>query len=101
MGVFLETACWLRDADQIQHLNNSVFRGFPGDFLMLLNRFQDLISNGKHRIEAGHRLLEDHRNLVTANLSFLYLWQSGDFSAFIMDLTPGDKSRRLRYELTD
>ena len=66
---------------------------------MLLDRFQNLISNGKHRIETGHRLLKDHRNLVTANLSLVYLRQSRDFSAFIMYLATGNKSRRMRHKL--
>jgi len=101
VGVFLKTSRWFRDPDQIQHLNSSILRGFPGYLLMLLNRFQNLIPNGKHRIETGHRFLEDHRNLIAANLSFFYLRQPGDFPAVIMDLTPGDKSRGLRHELTD
>jgi hypothetical protein len=31
--------------------------------------FRDLKSDGPHRIETGHRLLKDHRDVVSANLT--------------------------------
>jgi hypothetical protein len=35
------------------------------------HRLGDLIAHGEHRIEAGHRLLEDHRDAAAAQAAHL------------------------------
>jgi hypothetical protein len=39
---------------------------FLGDILVTANRFDDLLADGVHGVECGHRLLEDHRNPLAA-----------------------------------
>jgi hypothetical protein len=35
-----------------------------GDVDVLVERFGDLLLDPQHRVEGGHRILEDHRHLV-------------------------------------
>ena len=59
------------DVDQAQHLDRLGQRGGAAEPLMQDQRFGDLMADGQHRVERGHRLLEDHRDLVAADLAHL------------------------------
>src|SRR5882724_2640433 len=58
---------WLRDTNQCQHLDGACLCGLLVQSLMNPQRLTDLTADGQHRIEARHRLLEDHRNVVAAD----------------------------------
>src|SRR5712691_508466 len=57
---------------------------------MRLDRFGDLITDAEDRIERGHRLLEDHRDVVAANLLHLLLRELEQILAPELDLALGD-----------
>ena len=54
------------DADPVQHLDGSGPRGAVGASPVLADHLGDLAADGERRIEAGHRLLKHHRELVAA-----------------------------------
>ena len=61
-----------RDADQAQHLDRRGARASRRpDPLVEQDRLDDLVADGEDRVERGHRLLEDHRDLVAADLPHL------------------------------
>jgi hypothetical protein len=65
-GVGVETALRVRDAYQLEELD----RAFPGGSFaeprVRRKRERELVADAIERIERGHRLLEDHRELRTA-----------------------------------
>ena len=67
MWIFAHAPRRLRDANQCQHLDGARLRGLPVEPLMQAQRLADLPADAQHRIEARHRLLEDHRNVVAAD----------------------------------
>ena len=70
-------------------------------------RLGDLPADGQHRIEARHRLLEDHRDVVAADLAHLALGELQQILALEADprrrCLPGGSgiSRRIDIEVTD
>ena len=57
------------NADLLQHLDRAwrARRGVePG---VQAQRLDDLVADGEHRVQRGHRLLEDHRDAVAAHLA--------------------------------
>ena len=57
--------------------------------------FGDLVTDRQHRVERGHRLLEDHRYRIAANLAHLRLGKQQQIAPFEHD-PPGDRSPRRR-----
>ena len=64
--------------------------------LVQLDRFADLIADGENRIERGHRLLEDHRDLVAADFAHLFIAELEKILATVEDFAADDFSRRRR-----
>src|SRR4030095_3154376 len=56
---------------------------------------------GEHRIERGHRLLEDHRDLFAADLSHLGRGQIEEASPAVVDRALDDAARGLRDQAHD
>ena len=73
MRIFAHAPRGLGDADQCQHFDRARFGSLLVEPLMHPQRLADLAADGQHRIEARHRLLEDHRNVVTADGAHLGL----------------------------
>jgi hypothetical protein len=71
VGVVVGALLGLRDGYPAQHVDGLVHGLAPRDALMQSDRLADLASDGVERIERGHRLLEDHRDLVAADLLHL------------------------------
>ena len=63
--------CW--DADALQHRDHALLRLLVGEPLVGDHRLLDLEPNAKDRVERGHRVLEDHRDLVAAELPDLVI----------------------------
>ena len=61
----------LRDADQLQHLQRLGQRLILGLPLVQHDRLGDLEADREHRVQRGHRLLEDHRDVVAADRAHL------------------------------
>ena len=63
MRIFAHAPLRLGDADQSQHLHRTSLRRLSAKTLMQPQRFADLAADREDRIEARHRLLEDHADL--------------------------------------
>ena len=57
----------LRNAHQVEHAQRLLARAAAIHALMQAQRFGDLLADRKHRVERGHRLLEDHRHVGTTH----------------------------------
>ena len=90
----------LRDADQGQHLDRLGLGVLGGEPLVQPQRLADLPADVQHRVERGHRLLEDHADLVAADVPHLRLREGQQVLALEAD-RPGDLARRLRDEPQD
>src|SRR3972149_5691275 len=60
---------------------------------MQSDRFLNLVSDREDRVEGGHRLLEDHRDPVSANLSYFFLRKIDQFLSFKKNLSTHNLSR--------
>ena len=69
MRVLLELALRLRDAHELEHLQRERTRLGAALLLVQHHRFGDLVPHPEHRVQRGHRLLEDHRDLVAADVA--------------------------------
>jgi hypothetical protein len=68
MRVLVETLRGSRDADAFKEMDGALAgRGSRNGFVAA-QRFLELVAYGVGRIERGHRLLEDHRHEVAANV---------------------------------
>ncbi|GFI29352.1 hypothetical protein IMSAGC013_00738 [Lachnospiraceae bacterium] len=107
VGILFHPALRFIYPNQCQHL----YGAFPGLFLIFIrvkqNCFHQLASNRKHRIQAGHRVLENNGAFLTAE--FLHLsaapfgnvvsmelhFSGGNFTGFCQDLHNGIRRYRL------
>ncbi len=69
--IFAGPLCRLGDLNQPQHFHRLIVGGALREILMEPQRLGDLVADRQHRIERGHRLLKDHRDLVAADVSHL------------------------------
>ena len=74
---------------------------FPGYRGMPPQHFSDLIANSKYRVERGHRLLENHRNLVPSERLHCIFGEGQQVGAVEPDLTPHDSAGRRRDQAHD
>ena len=74
-GYCLRRWAGLGDADQAQHLDRARFGRRAVEALMQRERLGDLPADREHRVERRHRLLEDHRDVVAADVAHLALGQ--------------------------
>ena len=89
--VVLDAALRLRDLHQRQHLHRPPMRGFARQALVQAQRLDDLRAHGMHRIERGHRFLEDHRDLAAPDRAQLRQRQAHQVLPAKADF-PGDPS---------
>ena len=68
MGVFLHHRRRIRNAGFLQHDKRPGGRFLPAHTEMLLQRFRNLRLDCQHRVKTCERILEDHGNLVAADL---------------------------------
>src|SRR6266567_7540437 len=59
----------LGDADKAEHLHHALLDALAAEPLMQPQGLGDLAADGEDRIEARHRLLEDHADIVAADLA--------------------------------
>lgn len=62
------------------------------------DRFRNLFTHGKHGIERGHWVLEDHRDVIAAHLAQFGLAKLEEITTFKENLAAGNAAGR-RYEL--
>ena len=71
MRIVVEAPLGIGDFYQPQHIGGAHARRGGACAGVDAHGFGDLVADGKHRIEARHRLLEDHREPVAAQLAHL------------------------------
>ena len=59
------------------------------DALVQLHGLGDLVADGEHRVQRRHRLLEDHRDVVAADLRHLVLVERREVAALEEDARAG------------
>ena len=67
MWVLIDTLFGKRNSYSVQHLDRLLPRLLFAQMLVKRDRLHDLVSDCVHRIQRGHRFLEDHGNFVSAN----------------------------------
>ena len=67
--------------DELQYLDRPVGRFLFGDLLVDPHRLGDLAADGHRRVQRGHRVLEDHGDVVAANLAHLLFGQLHELPA--------------------
>ena len=78
------------DADQLEHRDRDLHRLFAVLVLVQRDRLGDLITDGVDRVEAGHRFLENHRDVIAPNFAHLGLREFGDVSSLTVLAFEGD-----------
>ena len=76
--IVVDAPLGIGDADQPEQLGRLGERRLLRDAAMDDERLGHLRADGHHRVERGHRLLEDHRDLGAAHLLHLALGQRGE-----------------------
>ena len=85
------------DANHLHHIGRLLLGLLLRQFgVVVLDDFQDLIANRHYRIQGGHRVLENHRDLASAHMTHFLFGQAQQVDTFIENLTRCDLSRRLR-----
>jgi hypothetical protein len=100
VGIFPHPARRRGDSDQGEHLNGAGFGVLCRETFVKPQRLADLAANGQHRVEAGHGLLEDHADVLAADVAHLGIGQGQQIAALKADLSR-DLSRGLRHETQD
>jgi hypothetical protein len=83
------------DADEAEHLDGAVPRLALGPGGVLLDGLRDLLPAGEHRVQARHRLLEDHAHLVATDVAHLGVVPAQQILAVEQDLAVDDLPRAL------
>src|SRR5256886_15944337 len=78
------------DAHALQHRDDPVACLLPGETVVGGHRLFDLETHTEHRVQRGHRVLEDHRDLVAAKLPDLLVRHLHDVLFAVQDLSTGD-----------
>ena len=97
MGIFVETGAGVGDAHLLEQPHRLGARRRARQAEMADERFGDLPADREDRIEAGHRLLEDHRHVATANGAHLRLRERREIAPHQAD-PPLDPAHPRRQE---
>jgi len=86
VGVFANAPLGLGDVHQAQHIDRPGQRLVAAQPLVKGQSLGDLSADRQHRVQRGHRLLKDHRDLVAADLAHLRLTE-------VQEVAPGKADR--------
>ncbi|CCZ36011.1 putative peptide transport system ATP-binding protein [Firmicutes bacterium CAG:646] len=62
----------IRNTNVAKHLHHFLFRLFLTHLLMNSERLAQLSLDCKNRVQTGHRLLKDNRNIISTNLTHIF-----------------------------
>src|SRR5262249_49991828 len=99
--VFLHAPLGIRNVHDLQHLDGLVPGVAAAQPLVQPDRLGDLLADREDRVQRGHRLLEDHRDLFAADLAHLRGREVQEVAPVVYDLALHDPSGRLRDEPHD
>ena len=93
MGILAKTPLRIGDPDQAQQLHRARFGVRPRQAEVPAHPFGQLHADAEHRIERGHRFLEDHGDLATAHPGDLVLVEVEQIATLEADAPAGDPAR--------
>ena len=73
----------LRDADELEQANGLFLRFLRGDIAVGLDGFDELVTDGEHRGQGGERILEDHGDILAADLRHFLVGLANEIGAGI------------------
>ena len=83
------------DAHPAEHLHGPVGRLIAGVVAVHHHGLDELAGDAQHRVERGHRVLEDHRHAAAAQVAHLLRVGAEDVAALEADLAADDAARLL------
>ena len=89
------------DAYEVEHLARALEGSTPRHIEMAHDVLGDLRADRQHGVEAGHRLLEDHRDAMAAQALHLGLAQGRELTALEADRARGDAAGPRRDQPQD
>ena len=101
MRIFVRPALRLGDVDLAQHLDGAVHRVAFREALVERDGLANLPADREQRIERGHRLLEDHGNLVAPDILHFGLGRFEEVPSLQPDGAADDAARRARHQAQD
>ena len=69
VGIFVDAPFRRGDMNATKQFDRACSRGVTRTAAMAQDGFDDLVADGEARVERGHRLLEDHRETVAAEVA--------------------------------
>ena len=99
--VIMHAAFRIGNLHQLQHLDCAGQRVFFRQALMAAQAFGDLLADRQHRVERGHRLLEDEADLLGPDVVQFVARERHEIAALEQDLAFDDAARRHRDQLQD
>ena len=90
MRILLVAALRVGDADLGQHLDGGLLSLRALQTLMVLDALLDLLADFLQRVQAGHRVLHDHGDLLAAHAQPVLLGELGHIAAFEHNGAAGD-----------
>jgi hypothetical protein len=100
MWVIVETAAGVRDVHLLEQLDGPLSGLLPGKVQVTAERLRDLRPDRQRRIERGHRILEDHRDLQAPDVLHLPALQRRELLP-VEERGAGDHSARGLHESHD
>jgi len=94
VGVIINALLRAGDADEVEELDGALPRLALVHLEVEFERLRDLTADGKHGIEARHRVLEDHRDVVAADPAHLVVVHLENVRAIEHDRALDDLARR-------
>ena len=100
--IFLRALRRLGDADEVAAARPPALQRLPcGHAPMQAQRFGDLVADRNHRVERGHRLLEDHRDRLPRIARISASLEAEQVGAFERHRAADDPARRVRHQPHD
>jgi len=97
--ILLEPALGVGDANEREKLDGARARLRLAHLEMHGERFHDLQPDGEHRVQRGHRLLKDHRDLAPANAAHFLVVEVEKLASLEAYRTVDDPRRVRRQKL--
>ena len=87
------------DADQLQHFHGALDGLVLADIFMQADTFGDLLAHAHDRVQAGHGVLEDHGDVLAADLLKLRRAEAEHIVAADRDLAAFDDSGGIGHQV--
>ena len=101
MWILIDALLGLGNANKVQKLGGALERLLLGVTTVQTKTLAHLLADLIDRVQGGHRILEDHRDIVTANVLHLFLSHFEDRTTAIANVAALDLSRRHRDKTHD